>query len=328
MSSVLVTGGAGYIGSHLCKLLHQNQITPIIYDSFVTSNPSLPRYGTLIEGDIHNTPLLLDTLHTFQIQAVFHLAALSQARESILFPHKYYQTNVLGTRALLTALKNYAPIPLIFASSGSVYQQTTASILEETAPLGALHPYGISKQLAEKAILSFAWETKTPCAILRYFNIAGADLEGKIGEAHHPETHLIPLLIEKALSPSSPFSLFSHSHPTPDGTAIRDFLHVEDLVRAHLLTWQFLDKHTTPLIVNLGSGTGYSVLEILTSIEKKLHTTIPIHYAPPQKEASTLLASTGKARSILHFTPKYSDLDTILETAIAWHRNKILAYGL
>ncbi len=316
---VLVTGGAGYIGSHLCKTLALHGYTPIVYDSFKTGHRSFVLWGPSIEGDVLDTSLLTATLKQFNPCAVFHLAADSHVRASILDPLVYYKNNLGGTLSLLQAMSFY-PIPhLIFSSSASVYGNGDLQPLLETAPLNPTHPYGRTKLVAEQMIADFCKTKKIHYAILRYFNAAGADLEGKIGEMHNPETHLIPLLIQVLQGKKEAFQLFGKKHPTHDGTAKRDFVHVSDLAEGHVAALQWLQKFEGNLTLNFGSGKGHTILDVASLLEAKTNRKIPIIESHSLDEPTSLIAEITLAKEFLSWSPKLSSLDNILETALRWH---------
>jgi UDP-arabinose 4-epimerase len=315
---VLVTGGAGYIGSHLCKALANSGYIPIVYDSLVTGHKSAVKWGPFIKGDILNEPLLIQTLKRFSPLAVFHLAGYSDARESMQNPLSYYENNVIGTCSLLRALLKH-PVPyFIFSSSAAVYGEGGSPLLKEDSRALPITPYGRTKLAIEKMIGDFSKENKVLYANLRYFNAAGADLEGETGEAHDPETHLIPLLIQVLQKKKGHFSLLKDSHATKDGTAVRDFIHVEDLAAGHIQALDYLIKYKKSITLNLGSEKGHSILEIISSLQKKTNKTIPIAKSIAVDEPSSLIADASLAKELIGFSPQHS-LDTILETALRWH---------
>ncbi len=316
---VLVTGGAGYIGSHVCKALANADYVPVAYDSLVLGHENAVKWGPLIRGNILDKPLLIQTLKTFSPVAVFHLASYSNARESCLTPESYYQNNLVGTASVLECLTKCLPNYLIFSSSASVYGKGSSDALTENSPLLPTQTYGHTKLLSEYMIEGFCKQNNICYAALRYFNAAGADLDGETGERHDPETHLIPLLIRVLNKEKEFFPLLNCSHPTRDGTALRDFIHVSDLAEGHILALEYMKKYGSNITLNLGSGTGHTVLEILTALEKRTQRKIPVHLLPPAEEPPSLVANISEATSLLNWHPKYSDLDTILDTALRWH---------
>ncbi len=319
--NVLVTGGAGYIGSHLCKALALEGYTPITYDSLETGNLSSILFGPFVQGNVLDLPLLLSTLKTFQPIAVFHLASYTNARAPIEESQNYYRNNLIGTATLLEALK-ISPCPyLLFSSSASIYGNNSNDSLKikENSPLEGTSPYARTKLSSEKLIADFCKQNKTYYANLRYFNVAGADLDNEIGELHTPETHLIPLLIQVLQGKKKEFFLFANQHNTHDGTAKRDFIHVADLAQGHIDALHFLEKNKTSITLNLGSETGHTILDIITKLQEKTAKKIQIIKAHQIEEPASLIADTTLAKNLINWNPRNSSLDTILDTALRWH---------
>jgi UDP-glucose-4-epimerase GalE len=313
----LVIGGAGYIGSHLCKALAYEGYSPITYDSLETGHRSCIRWGPFIQGNILNKPLLSSTLKQFAPSAVFHLAAYSNARSTQ--NRAYFRNNVLGTQTVLEAMQQSHICPFIFSSSAAVYGQGSNLQMEENCPALPLSVYGKTKLACEGLVADFCQNMDVPYAILRYFNVAGADPDREIGENHDPETHLIPSLIKILSKPSEHFTLFSHNHPTHDGTAKRDFIHVCDLARAHIDLLKWLHEHKKKIILNLGSGIGHTILDVISSLEAITQKKIPIQIAEQVLEPSCLVADIAKAKKLLDWEPKCSDLTSIIHSALNWH---------
>jgi len=317
--SILVIGGAGYIGSHICKLFAQNGYCPIVYDTFATGHRSFAKFGPYVEANVLDKEKLQKALHTYAPLAVIHLAAYSNIRQSLLEKELYYQNNLQGTQTLLEALKTN-PVPyLLFSSSASVYGMGSTLPLTEESKTSAYSPYAETKLLSEELIKDFCSQHATCYGILRYFNVAGADPEKEIGEAHTPETHLIPLLIQVLKKEKTAFPLLTTSHPTADGTAQRDFIHVSDLARAHIDVLQWMQTYKQNITLNLGSGKGHTLLEVIERLEKKVGCPITIEKKHPVEEPASLVADITKASSLLGWRPIHSDLDNILETALCWH---------
>ena len=255
---ILVVGGAGYVGSHTCKALAKAGYLPVVYDSLHSGHRWAVQWGPLIEADLQDEKKLIATIKTYSPVAILHFASLIQARESIEKPDLYYQHNILGTLQVLRAMRECAVPYLIFSSSAAVYGDPIYLPIDESHPKNPTHPYGRSKLFCEKIIEDFASAYAIQYANLRYFNAAGADAEGDIGEAHKPETHLIPLLLETALGKREAFTLFG------DGSIVRDFIHVSDLGEAHRKALEWLIAHPKQnLSLNIGSEKGYSILDIL-----------------------------------------------------------------
>ncbi len=316
--NVLVIGGAGYIGSHVCKALATHDYTPITYDSLVIGRLQSVKWGPFIKGDILDKNLLVSTLKAFMPIAVFHLASYSNTRQSIFEADSYYRNNLLGTATILEALTEYPPAYFLFSSSASVYGQGALTPIKEDALLHPTNPYGHTKLLSEYMVEGFCKQNNIHYANLRYFNVAGADPDKEIGEIHDPETHLIPLLIQVLKKEKACFPLLNTKHPTPDGTAERDFIHVSDLAKAHIHALEWLYKYKKNITLNLGSGSGYTILEIIKKLENITGQKIPISLQPPIEEPPSLIADTTKAKDLLNWIPS-SNLDMILETALNWH---------
>lgn len=316
---VLVIGGAGYIGSHVCKALAAHDYIPITYDSLVIGHRQSVKWGPFVKGDILDKALLVNTLKTFLPLAVFHLASYSNTRQSVLEAPSYYQNNLLGTASVLEALTEYPPAYFLFSSSASVYGMGSSDPIKEDSPLHPTHPYGHTKLLSEYMVEGFCKQNNIHFANLRYFNAAGADPDKEIGETHDPETHLIPLLIQVIKKEKEYFPLLNSKHPTQDGTAKRDFIHVSDLAEGHIHALSWMDKYKKNITLNLGSGTGFTILEIIQRLESLTDKKIPISMQPSIEEPPSLIADTAKMTSLLNWIPKRSNLDTIIETALNWH---------
>ncbi|MBF5059158.1 UDP-glucose 4-epimerase GalE [Candidatus Neptunochlamydia vexilliferae] len=312
MDRILVTGGAGYIGSHICKALAQKGYEPVTLDNLSLGHAWAVKWGPLIEGDIGDQELVRKVIDDYQVVGTIHLAALSNVRESEQIPLAYYQNNVEKTVNLLQVLEERVPC-FVFSSTCAVYGIPQHVPIEETHPQYPISTYGESKWMVEKALQ----KTGLRVATLRYFNASGADPEGEIGECHTPETHLIPLLIQTAMGQRETFTLYGNDHDTPDGTPIRDFIHVTDLADAHVLALEKLLKGEKALTLNLGTGKGYSVQEVIETLNHPISLIQGERFAgdPP-----ILVAGASQAKDVLGWEPKYSDLSTILETAWRWHQ--------
>jgi len=315
MKKIVVTGGAGYIGSHVCKALKQAGYEPITFDNLSHGHLSAVRFGPFIQGDLQNDADLEQLFLQYRPDAVIHLAGLIDLRESLQHPANYYYTNVAGSLSLFRAMAKHQIDKLIYSSSAAVYAPTDQKI-QEDALKSPPNPYGNTKWITEQLIDHFP-QLKT--VIFRFFNAAGADPDGEIGESHNPETHLIPRAILAAQS-REPLKIYHHQLPTKDGTAIRDYIHVCDLSQAHIQALTFLEKNQKNGIFNLGTGHGHSVLEILAEVEKATGTTVPYILASESiSESPSLIADATKARKELNWEPHHSDLSTIVNTAWRWH---------
>lgn len=323
--NIFVTGGAGYIGSHVCKALKKAGFNPITFDNLSHGHREVVRFGPLFEGNLCNASDLDLAFTTYQPQAVIHLAGSINLRESIENPFAHYSNNVCGTLSLLNVMVKHSMKKLVFSSSAAVYSPPRYLPIDENHPTEPLNPYGRTKWMAEKICTDF-YEAHGLCTlILRYFNAAGADPEGELGEAHYPETHLIPRIIFTAQKKQPYFTIYNDNHNTPDGTAIRDFVHVSDLAEAHVLAVKHLLSKEQPSVINLGAGKGYSVKEVLTIASQITNCPIPVKIENKEiAELPVLVADTRRAHEYLGWTPKWSDLPVILETAWRWHNAGVL----
>jgi UDP-arabinose 4-epimerase len=318
---VLVTGGAGYIGSHTAKLLNSVGVEPVVYDNLSTGNRSAVRWGPFVQGDILDTAQLTRALIAHQPEAVIHFAASAYVGESVDDPSKYYRNNVSGTSSLLDACRLAEIDKVIFSSSCAVYGVPSTLPIRETTDRQPINPYGRTKLIGEEVLEDYAKAYKMRYVALRYFNACGADPDGELGEWHSPETHLIPkaLMAAVGLEPSLP--VFGDDYDTADGTCIRDFIHVADLARAHVMALDHLNQGGDNLAVNIGTGTGTSIRDILSTIGRVTGRQVPIAMYPRRPgDPPSLYADTTLARQIFGFVPHYSDLDTIVRTASRFFR--------
>jgi UDP-glucose-4-epimerase GalE len=318
-NKILVTGGAGYIGSHTSKRLVANGFEPICYDNLSTGHREFVKWGPLEFGHLHDTSLLIKVLEKYKPIAVIHFAASAYVGESITDPFKYYRNNVGGTLSLLEAMQKTNTRRIVFSSSCATYGAPNLHLIDELCPLLPINPYGQSKLMIEKILFDLAMQNKISQVSLRYFNAAGADYDCEIGENHEPETHLIPLAIHSALK-GSLLKIFGIDFSTPDGTAIRDYVHVEDLADAHIKAVELLQSNLKSECINLGTGKGYSVKEIIKSLEELgLNVNYESSYRR-QGDPAYLVANPQKALDILNWKPKYIDIKDILSSAIKWHK--------
>lgn len=318
--TVLVTGGAGYVGSHTCKQLAAAGFIPVAYDNLGTGHRWAVRWGPFEEGDISDAERLGAALARHKPVAILHFAAHSVAPESVSNPDKYYRNNVAGTLTLLRTARAAGISNFVFSSSAAVYGIPQKTPIPEDHVTCPINPYGASKLMVEQILLDFHCAYDLTWASLRYFNAAGADPDGVIGEAHAPETHVIPLAIETALGQRPSFQLFGADYPTPDGTAIRDYVHVADLAAAHVLALRHLIDARTCLTLNLGTGTGHSVRDVLTAVERISGHSIVTSAAPRRPgDPPILVADPGQAVKLLGWRAKYTGLEEIVGTAWRWH---------
>lgn len=322
MVTVLVTGGAGYIGSHACKRLAERGYQPICFDSFVTGWRDAVRFGPVIEGDLTDRETTIAALASVQPDAVMHFAALSQVGESMIAPERYWRNNVLGSLNLLDAMRETGVGRLVFSSTAAVYGDAQAVPIPESAPTRPTSAYGASKLAVEAMIADFATAHGLAAVVFRYFNVAGADPDGTVGEWHRPETHLIPLVLEVAAGQRDAITVFGSDYASPDGTCIRDYLHVSDLVDAHLLGLERLLAGQGGLTLNLGTGRGYSVREVIDRARIVTGETIAERAGTRRPgDPDQLVADGRRATAILGWQPVRSALDSLIADAWAWHRN-------
>lgn len=317
---ILVCGGAGYIGAHMCKQLAQAGYLPVSFDNLSTGHRWAVQWGPLVEGDLLDADALRDVLGRWRFAAVMHFAALSQVGQSMAEPERYFRNNVTGTLNLLEAMQAAEVDALVFSSTAAVYgSPETVPIAEEQAQQ-PINPYGWSKLMAERMIAEQSRAHGLRAACLRYFNAAGADPDGQIGEAHEPETHLIPNVLRAAMTPGGEVTVFGADYPTPDGTCVRDYVHVHDLCRAHLLALQHAQHAGGFHVFNLGSGQGYSVAEVLAQARALCDGRPAARYAPRRAgDPAVLVASGQRARQVLGWQPRHG-LNDMLRTALAWHQ--------
>jgi UDP-arabinose 4-epimerase len=317
---VLVTGGAGYIGSHAARALRRAGFEPVVFDNLSTGHRRAVRWGTLVEGDLCDRACIEHTLKTYQVEAVLHFAASAYVGESVRDPLKYFSNNVANSLNLLAAMLSCGVKNIVASSSCTVYGTPQYVPIDELHPLQPLSPYGESKLFVEKVLNWYGQAYGLRWAALRYFNAAGADPDGEIGENHDPETHLIPLAILAAQGKHACLQIYGTDYPTPDGTAIRDYIHVTDLADAHVSSLQHLMDGGTPLTLNLGTGQGQSVQDIVCAIERLKHTTVPVEFSPRRPgDAPAAVANPAQAMQKLGWQPRYADLDTVIDTAWRWH---------
>jgi len=319
LRTALVTGGAGYIGSHACKALARSGWHPVSYDDLSTGHRPLVKWGPLEEGDIRDRVRLDAVLARWQPQAVLHFAALSQVGASVRQPDLYRDVNVAGTECLLAAMRAANVATLVFSSTASVYGAPAHLPITETAPLAPTNPYGETKVAAEDAIRCAGASGKLRYAILRYFNAAGGDPEGETGESHEPETHLIPNALAAALGKAPALELFGEDYPTPDGTCIRDYIHVSDVADAHVQALSRLAESPAPIVCDLGTGKGASVREVIAAVEAVTGRTVPVRMAPRRSgDPPALYTAAQAAWRELGWKPERSDLASIIRDALIW----------
>jgi UDP-glucose 4-epimerase len=323
---ILVTGGAGYIGAHAVKALEDRGFQVIILDNLVYGHQDLIAANSkakLVVGDISDRQLLSKIFTTTNIAAVMHFAAFAYVGESVTDPAKYYQNNVVGTLALLDAMRQHGVTNFVFSSTCATYGDPQSIPITEDHPQQPINPYGAGKLTVERVLKDYDPAYGLKSVIFRYFNAAGADPDGRFGEDHHPETHLIPLVLQAAAGKRASVSIFGSDYDTPDGTCIRDYIHVTDLAQAHVLGLEYLLAHQTSQIFNLGNGSGFSVKEVIDTAKQVTGKEIPVELCPRRAgDPAILIGSSTKARQLLGWNPNYADLTTIVKHAWNWHQQR------
>jgi len=321
MAAILVTGGAGYIGSHTCKALRRAGFDPITYDNLGRGNPEAVKWGPLEVGELADKAHLRETLARYRPLAVIHFAAFAYLGESNTEPALYYQNNVGGTAALLDALRESKIDKVVFSSSCAVYGAPASVPIVEETQMAPLNPYGTTKMICERMLQDCALAFPLRYIALRYFNAAGADPDGEIGECHVPETHAIPLLLEAAAGESPAFTIYGEDYPTADGTCVRDYIHVADLADAHVKATRALLEGAENTAFNLGTGRGWSVRELIRTIREVTGRDVPIIVGGRRPgDPPTLVANAARVRHQLDWRPRYPDIATQVRHAWAWRQ--------
>ncbi|MDM8541608.1 UDP-glucose 4-epimerase GalE [Desulfococcaceae bacterium HSG7] len=316
--TILITGGAGYIGSHANKMLYEKGYDTVVFDNLVYGHKKFVQWGEFVLGDLADYDLLDMVFKHYSIDAVMHFAAYAYVGESVTNPEKYYYNNVVNTLNLLKAMRMHDVNQFIFSSSCATYGIPQKIPIPEDHPQMPINPYGQCKLIVENVLRDYADAYNLKYVSLRYFNAAGADPDGKIGEAHDPETHLIPLILDAASDQNKHISIFGTDYNTPDGTCIRDYIHVNDLAQAHILALNYLESGADSDVFNLGNGNGISVKEMIETARQVTCKTIQTIESPRRPgDPDSLVGSASKAKKILGWRPQYTALKNIIETA--WH---------
>jgi UDP-arabinose 4-epimerase len=317
--AILVTGGAGFIGAHACKALQAAGLVPVTYDNLSTGHRDAVIFGPLVEGDVRDTGSLTAAMIAHRVTAILHFAASAYVGQSMQDPATYYDNNVGGMISLLAAARRAEVGQIVLSSSCATYGVPDALPIRETTPQLPINPYGRTKLVCEQMLQDHAAAYGTRFAALRYFNAAGADPDGALGERHDPETHLIPLALRAAAGTGPALQIMGTDYPTPDGTCIRDYIHVADLARAHVMALRHLLAGCANLAVNLGSGVGLSVRQIIDAIGRVTGRAVPCHAAARRAgDPPVLTADPGRAAAVLGFRTELSDIDTIIRHAAPW----------
>lgn len=317
-AKVLVTGGAGYIGSHTCKALLGAGYEPVVFDNLSAGYESFVQWGELIHGDIMDTALLTQVMQTVKPIGVIHFASFIQVGESVELPGKYYRNNTGGSLSILEAMRASGVENIVVSSTAAVYGEPEIVPIAESSPMAPLNPYGASKLMMERLLDDFEHAHGLRSAALRYFNAAGGDPDGDVGERHNPETHLIPRVFMAAEGEIPALKLFGDDYPTPDGTCVRDYIHVQDLADAHILALEKLAAGARGIKANLGTGQGYSVKQIIDEARRVIGKDIPYSISPRRAgDSPSLVAKVDRAKEVLGWQAKYSSLENIISTA--WH---------
>ena len=318
---VLVTGGAGYIGSHTCKALAKAGYTPISYDNLVYGHEYAVKWGPFEKGDILDRARLDEVIKQYQPSAIMHFAAYAYVGESVEKPGKYYRNNVTGSLTLLEAMHDHGINNFIFSSTCATYGIPNQVPITEDHPQAPINPYGHTKVMIEQMLKDFDVAHELKSVSLRYFNAAGADPDGETGEDHDPETHLIPLVLDAAAGKRPSITIFGDDYDTPDGTCIRDYIHVTDLADAHVKALKYLEQGGETTKFNLGNGAGFSVKEVIDAAQDVTGKEIPIVIGKRRPgDPPRLVGDAERIRKVLDWSPEYADLETIIDTAWRWHQ--------
>lgn len=325
--NILVTGGAGYIGSHTVRKLRKITDNVVVYDNLIKGHAEAVCDSVLVEGDLFDRALLKTTIEKYDIDAVVHFAAYSLVGESMIDPALYYQNNVCGTMSLLAVMRETGVKKLVFSSSAAVYGEPELVPIREEAAQNPTNVYGKTKLIMENAMADYADAYGLDYIALRYFNACGADDAGDIGEDHAPESHLIPLVLQTCLGGRASIKIFGDDYPTKDGTCVRDYIHVNDLAQAHILALQALYNGKSSAVYNLGNGQGFTVKEIIEAAEAVTGISIQKETTPRRGgDPAILIAGADKIRRELGWKPEYTEIKQIIQTAWQWHKSHPKGY--
>jgi len=325
---VLVTGGAGYIGSHVCKALARQGFLPIAYDNLCSGNEEAVQWGPFEYGDIRDRKRLAEVIQAYKPDAIMHFAALIQVADSVSNPAEYYDNNIHGSQCLLEEARLNGVRNMVFSSTAAVYGTPKTDLIVEDAPLKPINPYGKTKLAMENMIRDYADAYDFNAAILRYFNAAGADPKGELGTAYKKDTHIIPLLMKVASGDMDGFKVFGDDYNTPDGTALRDYIHVTDLADVHVRALRHIMLEEQSITLNVGTTQGQSVRQVLETARRVTSKTILSEDCDRRAgDPSILVADATRAKELLDWHPQFSDLETIIQTAWAWRQRQTSVDG-
>lgn len=322
MKNILVTGGAGYIGSHTVRMLAARGYNPVVLDDLSKGHRESVSAYPFEQASVQDKARVSEILQKYHIEAVMHFAAHIEVGESVQNPAKYYANNTAGTLCLLeTLVENKVPY-FVFSSTAAIFGEPVKEKIDENHPQNPINPYGQSKLMAEKMLADFDTAYGLKSTALRYFNASGCEDSGEIGSSYEPETHVIPLILQTALGKRKSFKVFGTDYPTPDGTCIRDYVHVNDLARAHILALEKMEKENVSERFNLGSGSGHSVAELIAKAKEITGIDFPVEYTDRRPgDPAVLVADSTKAERVLNWKPQY-DLTRIIQTAWNWEKNR------
>lgn len=320
--AILVCGGAGYIGSHVNKQLNKEGYQTVVFDNLIYGHKEAVKWGDFVQGDLKNTEDIEKIFRQYEIEAVFHFAAYAYVGESVIEPEKYYYNNVVNTLNLLKVMRKYGCKRIVFSSTCATYGEPKRIPITEDMPQNPINPYGETKLMVERIFRDYQKAYGLEYVVLRYFNAAGADPEGEIGESHDPETHLIPLVLDAAGGRRKDIKVFGTDYDTLDGSCIRDYIHVYDLAWAHLLALHYLERGGKSDFFNLGNEQGTSVLNVVDAVKRVTGKEFQVTYTDRRPgDPAKLVGSSRKAREELSWEPVYGDIDVIVEHAWKWHEN-------
>lgn len=319
---LLVCGGAGYVGSHTVQALHEAGHRVTVLDNLSTGHREAVRWGELIQADLLIPDSLERAFAGQAVDAVMHFCAMSLVGESVTDPYAYYENNVVGTLNLLKVMRRHGVDRLVFSSTAAIFGEPQAELVDEEHIKAPINPYGVSKLMVERMLADAAQAYGLRSVCLRYFNAAGAASTHGIGECHQPETHLIPNLLRSLIDSAASLKVFGQDYPTPDGTCVRDYVHVQDLADAHLRALDYMRANVGAHAFNLGNGNGFSVLQVIRAAERVTGRAVAYEIAPRRAgDPAVLVASSRRARELLGWKPRFTDIEGIIRTAWDWHQN-------